>query len=67
MDETDRLGLLDDMETFIQSDFGGVVTRRWSSRSRPPSSSDHDAGSVNPAPYRRLQVAIRHTSLATSW
>jgi SAM-dependent methyltransferase len=27
MDETDRLGLLDDMETFIQSDFGGVVTR----------------------------------------
>jgi len=27
MDETDRLGLLDDMETFIQSDLGGVVTR----------------------------------------
>jgi len=27
MDETDRLGLLDDMETFIRSYFSGVVTR----------------------------------------
>lgn len=27
MDEADRLGLLDDIESFIRSDFGGVVTR----------------------------------------
>lgn len=27
MDESDRLGLLDDMESFIRNDFGGVVTR----------------------------------------
>ena len=27
MDETDRVGLLDDIETFIRSDFGGIVTR----------------------------------------
>lgn len=27
MKESDRTGLLDDMESFIQSDFGGVVTR----------------------------------------
>ena len=27
MEETDRLGLLDDVESFVRSDFGGVVTR----------------------------------------
>ena len=27
MQESDRVGLLDDMETFIRSDFGGAVTR----------------------------------------
>jgi hypothetical protein len=27
MEESDRVGLLDDMETFIRNDFGGVVTR----------------------------------------
>lgn len=27
MDESDRLGLLDDIESFIRNDFGGVVTR----------------------------------------
>jgi SAM-dependent methyltransferase len=27
MQESDRVGLLDDMETFIRNDFGGVVTR----------------------------------------
>ena len=27
MDETNQVGLLDDIETFIRSDFGGVVTR----------------------------------------
>jgi SAM-dependent methyltransferase len=27
MDESDRVGLLDDLESLIQSDFGGVVTR----------------------------------------
>ena len=27
MDESDRVGLLDEMESFIMSDFGGVVTR----------------------------------------
>lgn len=27
MDESDRLGLLDDMETFIRDDFGGGITR----------------------------------------
>ena len=27
MDESDRPGLLDDIETFIRTDFGGVVTR----------------------------------------
>jgi SAM-dependent methyltransferase len=27
MNESDRVGLLDDMETFIRNDFGGVVTR----------------------------------------
>ncbi len=27
MNESDRVGLLDDMESFIRSDFGGVVTR----------------------------------------
>jgi hypothetical protein len=27
MDEADRLGLLNDMESFIQRDFGGRITR----------------------------------------
>ena len=27
MEETDRMGLLDDVESFVRSDFGGVVTR----------------------------------------
>ena len=27
MDEADRLGLLDNMESFIEKDFGGRVTR----------------------------------------
>jgi hypothetical protein len=27
MDEADRLGLLDDLESFIEKDFGGQVTR----------------------------------------
>ena len=27
MEESDRVGLLDDMESFIRNDFGGVVTR----------------------------------------
>ena len=27
MEESDRAGLLDEMESFIRSDFGGVVTR----------------------------------------
>jgi hypothetical protein len=27
MQESDRVGLLDDMETFIRNDFGGIVTR----------------------------------------
>jgi len=27
MQESDRVGLLDDMESFIRNDFGGVVTR----------------------------------------
>jgi SAM-dependent methyltransferase len=27
MEETDRVGLLDDMESFIRNDFGGVVTK----------------------------------------
>jgi hypothetical protein len=27
MQESDRVGLLDDVETFIRNDFGGVVTR----------------------------------------
>ena len=27
MDEADRVGLLDDMESFIQRDFGGRITR----------------------------------------
>ncbi len=27
MDEPDRRGLLDDIEAFVRSDFGGVVTR----------------------------------------
>jgi hypothetical protein len=27
MEESDRTGVLDDMESFIRKDFGGVVTR----------------------------------------
>lgn len=27
MDEPDRLGLLNDIESFVRSDFGGVITR----------------------------------------
>jgi hypothetical protein len=27
MEQSDRVGLLDEMESFIMSDFGGVVTR----------------------------------------
>ena len=36
MEESDRVGLLDEVETFIRSDFGGVVTGRSWSPSRPP-------------------------------
>ena len=52
MEESNRLGLLDDMESFIRIDFGGYVTRplvatlttATLTRSRPATSTTSIAG-----------------------